>query len=439
MDAASDTPQWRCGVENTIKRETDAAAGLQGSESSQPAPKWTVMVFMGAGRGDGNDASLDQYAWEDIAEMASIFADGPVEGLDIFVELHGLDNGPAPFRRWINRNVDEQVPVRADGVQDGTALTEFIDWSIDKADYHKYGGKKHSLLILWGHAYEFAIGHEPSRSGLDALDFGELAEVLERFQDRMQEKHQLPASLRPRLDIIAFDACDTSTIEIANLLEPFADFLIASQIGIPLPGWPYKLILERLKASQEAQPMSPAQFGAFAVRKFCENYAGLVNGQPIAVSLTLLDLRLAPEVFVAAEQLAAYLAAAGGSDAGELATIRQQFVQSQTFDDKPFVDAAELCLNLTRFSGDEDVRLVASALGDLLVHPYTNGAGTRNPFIVEHGRNSHETAKLQGVGLYAPQLVSESEDWRASRFWYNKFSSRETVWSRVVHLFAEEP
>ena len=42
---------------------------------------------------------------------------------------------------------------------------------------------------------------------------------------------------------VAFDACDLATVEMACQLKPFAKYLLGSQIGIPLPGWPYDRVL----------------------------------------------------------------------------------------------------------------------------------------------------------------------------------------------------
>ena len=95
------------------------------------------------------------------------------------------------------------------------------------------------MLVLWGHAYDFAIGRALTRGGaIDALDFAELSGVLRALQDRMQERYG--GDERPTLDIIGFDACDLSTVEMACQLHPFASYLLGSQIGIPIPGWPVR-------------------------------------------------------------------------------------------------------------------------------------------------------------------------------------------------------
>ena len=66
------------------------------------------------------------------------------------------------------------------------------------------------MLVLWGHAYDFAFGREKTRGGtVEALDFAELSTVLQRVQD------ESGARGGAKLDILAFDACDLATMEMA--------------------------------------------------------------------------------------------------------------------------------------------------------------------------------------------------------------------------------
>lgn len=416
---------------------------LQRSEQEVPSKRWTVMVFMGAGPIDG-DAPLKQYAEADVAEMKEVRSDGPGGTLNIFVQIHGL--GPAT-REWAGFEDPEPVPDDNASVQDGTALLRFIEWSMEKSQNSL---DDYCLLVLWGHAYRFAIGRQETPSGVDAVDFGELGAALVEFQDRMRKIYGHP---NPRLDVVGFDACDIATLEMANELAPFADYMIGSQIGIPLPGWPYKTLLERLKTPRGPYPMTPADFGSFAVREFCANYSEPgFDGKPLPVSLTLLDLSQAAAAFDAAELLARALAQAGADDLEQLELIQEQFLAAQTLDGKPFIDVADFCLNLSRWSGSSEVRETAARLGDILIRPRKDGAAQkpdarrrepadrrpRGSFIVDHARNSHETAKLQGVSLYAPHILGDGFDWRTSRFWYNKFDfTGETYWGRLVHVLAE--
>ena len=118
------------------------------------------------------------------------------------------------------------------------------------------------------------------------------------------------------------------------------------------------------------------------------------------------------------------------------------FTQSQTGEDKPFVDVVDFCLNLVRYSGDPLVAEAARALGDVLLSPRPpivgkRSAGTGLPFIVDHGRNAGELARLNGISLYAPH-VAVGNDFDAVRCLYDRFVfAQETVWSGLVHALAK--
>ena len=44
-------------------------------------------------------------------------------------------------------------------------------------------------------------------------------------------RHSGYGAPQAKLDILAFDACDLATVEMACQLEPFAKYLLGSQIG----------------------------------------------------------------------------------------------------------------------------------------------------------------------------------------------------------------
>jgi hypothetical protein len=416
----------------STKRTAPTASQAPQTGGGSGKPRWTVMIFMGAGHIDGVTAPLDQYARQDIEEIHKALAGGTDPSVNVFVELH---TDEAVERQWIgHKGVD--APAMSPGLSDGKALTSFVDWCL-RASGHQDGD--YSMLVMWGHAYQFAIGARRTPIGIDALDYAELSQVLKASQANW--KATLKTDFDPRLDVIAFDACDVSTIEVANLLHPFANYLIASEIGVPLPGWPYHTILNQLlKSRTSSAPMGPAALGSYIVRRFCEEYRRAeTDTTRFAVSLTMLDLHRASDVYRAAEHLAGIIALAGGQDESELQRIATQFARAQTIAGHPFVDVADFCLNVVRSCTNDELRMAAAALGDMLIRPRPLDSATSGPFILEHARNSHLTAKLQGVSLYAPQIAN-GQDWRATRFWYDKLGSADgaSVWSQVIHVLAEE-
>lgn len=405
---------------------SSSASVRAGREADPPPRKWTVMVFMGADT-IGSNFPLQDAARADIAEMAAVGEGAkPSTTLDMFVQVHGLREQPQRARIVDGHAPLANVPADEQGIEGGHALECFIRAALRESGYQPNTGHQ-TLLVLWGHAYEFAIGRVKRRNGtIDPLDFAELFDVLARFQR--------PDASPEKLDILGFDACDLATVEMACQLQPFARYMVGSQIGIPIPGWPYDRILHRLHAPLD-RLMGPAELGSYIVRRFCESYPA---ASP--VSLTLLDLDRAAELFAHAEVLADHLAQAAG-EPGALARLARLFTRSQTDLGRPYVDVADLCLSLWRESGDALVAEAARALGDFLLGPRPplagdSIAGAGRPFIAEHGRNAGHAARLNGLSIYAPHVAPQL-DFEFARPQYHNFQfAQQTRWSELVHAFA---
>ena len=378
--------------------------------------KWTVMVFMGADTIEGN-APMHDAADADLREMASV---GSGDALNIFAQVH---------TKGATRRSHVGVTKLTDVAED-EALEGFIRWALGASGHDPNNPNHYSMLVLWGHAYDFAIGHARTKDGtIDALDFAELSLILKRLQAGFG------AGGKAKLDILGFDACDLATVEMACQLQPFASYLLGSQIGIPIPGWPYDRILDRLR-NPLRRLMGPAEFGSYVVRRYCESYRATRT-----VSLTLLHLDRADELMAHSEVLALTLTKAITENTESRARIAELFAQSQTSFDKPYVDVADLCLNLVRYSGDPFVTEAARALGDFLISPQSrvvggSASGLGRPFVVDHGRNAGQTARLNGVSVYAPH-VAPINDFAAVRHLYESFVfARATHWSGLVHRLA---
>lgn len=380
--------------------------------------KWTVMVFMGANSFEGN-LPLDVAADHDLAEMRAI---GSNEHLNIFVEKHDDKSVVREHVGVPDSNFNRAKSPRK-GL-DGKTLVDFVKQALTRAGH---GYADHTMLVMWGHTYKFAFGRKRERDGTeDLLDFAELTNTLREFQQSMGGK---------KLDIIGFDSCEASTVEMACQLHPYANYLLSSEIGIPLPGWPYDRILDRIKDPQ-GLIMRPAEFGTYVVRRFCESY----KAKDDAVSLTLLDLVHARDLAANVAWLAQRLAIAL-SDDGERSILLDSFGRAQTELGRPYVDVADLCVNLIRESRDAGVVAAARELGDFLVSPQGNVVGRSHedvwrPLVVEHGRNAGVLARLNGISLYAPHLVPDKEMEVAERLYNNFNFTKMNLWRDLVHALA---
>ena len=378
------------------------------------------MVFMGADTIAGN-APLIEAAEADLAEMGAVGSGGQ---LNIFAQVHGSG---LPRRTHVGITPLTDVPADESDPARGRALASFIGWALATAQHDPRNPNHYTMLVLWGHAYDFAVGRSQTRTGtIDALDFAQLTDVLER----LQEASGMPSA---KLDILGFDACDLATVEMACQLDPFARYLLGSQIGIPIPGWPYDRILDRLRHPIR-RIMGPAELGSYVVRRFCESYTA---ADP--VSLSLLHLDRARDLFARGEVLALTLSNAI-ADSGVRDQIARLFLRSQTGERRPYVDVADLCLSLVREAGDPLVVEAARAMGDFLISPQPplvgkSADGSGHPFVVEHGRNAGATARLNGVSLYAPH-VALANDVDSVRHLYRTSSLRARPWSGLVHMMA---
>jgi Clostripain family len=426
----------------------DIASSWKGHvRKKEGAPSWTVMIFMGADTLRRDDP-LPEAVDDDLAEiravgLAEIRAVGERanHNLDIFVQVHGRGD---PYRLHFGRDMDGKpieleahVPLGQVDNEDGQALSDFIESSTLRVGHRR---DDRSMLVLWGHAYDFAFGRSLTPGGaIESLDFLEISQTLRRLQTRMLEAYKERDNDRapelPKLDIIGFDTCDVATVEIAYQLEPFADFLLGSQVGVPIPGWPYHRILDRLQNPKGDLP-GPPELGAYAVRRFCASY-----GPSIPVTLTLLNLKYAPRLSELVEALAVELAIAIGNPPTR-DRVTELFFESQTEAGKPFVDAADLCLNLLGskqypFLSQKALELGNYLVGrqeDVVVGLSDQAAGW--PLIAEHGRNSGELVRLNGLSLYAPHIALPGDP-GAVRQLYDKFKFvQKTRWGKLVHDLA---
>ena len=391
------------------------------------------MVFMGASTFEGN-VPLGPAADADIAEMVAI---GSKDGwLNIFVERH---DDRSVQRHHIGGPQGSSFirPVSQTRTLDGQDLRRFVQDALRVGEHRP---QDHAMLVLWGHAFDFAFGRRRERDGtVDALDFAELKDRLGEIQEDMFESFEgrkpESGSELPTLDIIGFDSCELSTVEMAYQLYPYAQYLLGSEIGIPIPGWPYDRILDRLR-EPKGRMMGPVEFGSYIVRRYCESY----EADEDAVSLTLLDLAHSAELADLAGWLARTLAIAIGNR-DNLNRIADVFVRSQTDEGRPYVDVADLCLNLMRESSDAAIVDAAMALGNFLISPGYRLAGRSEegegrPLVAEHGRNAGRLARLNGISLYAPHVVPGRNVDAAERLYDNFTFAHENDWGALVHLLA---
>ncbi|MBQ8170982.1 MAG: hypothetical protein IJZ95_03215 [Oscillospiraceae bacterium] len=221
------------------------------SETSMGGDDWTVLVYM-----CGTDLESEGYAaTTDLLEaIEAEYSDN----VNIIYQTGGTnawyDNiiDSTKIQRYENIKgdimlVDEQ-PIASMG--DPDTLADFISWGAENYPAENMG------LVFWNHGGGSISGVcFDERYDYDSLSLTEIDKALRSTFDCMTEK----------FEFIGFDACLMSTLETANILVPYANYMYASQETEPGGGWDYTALMDQLAAD-------PASDGVQLGMKLCDSY-----------------------------------------------------------------------------------------------------------------------------------------------------------------------
>ena len=169
----------------------------------------------------------------------------------------------------------ETLP-RDTSMSEEKTLKEFLKWA------NKNYPSDRKMLFFWDH------GGAISGFGIDELNPAKGKNLL----SIAAIKNSLKAS-GEKYDLIAFDACLMQTLEVCHALEPFADYMLASEESEPGSGLYYTAAFGRLAGEPDLDTL---KFGAM----MCSSYdqaLELLKGEPqIGSTLSMTDLRYIPVV-----------------------------------------------------------------------------------------------------------------------------------------------
>lgn len=274
---------------------------------------------------------------------------------------------------------------------DPKPLTDFIEWALaDRA-----GKDEHFLLVLWGHNFGLGFG----RDHKDPLTLLELKAALATFG-------------KGKLTMLGANTCAMSYAEAAFELRTSAEYLVASQIAVPLIGWPYTTILSRIAAEPQIAPRALGE-------KIVVDFVGSLEDD---ASMTLLDLKAADALATPVKSLAAALAGALDDDKTKDKVV-DAFLDTAHADVRPLVDLVDLCTNLSGVSGavDDAIKSVTAAQAAI---------------VLKH-KSDPKLEGLHGLGIFAPGVTggSDLERLEVSEKSYRELElvkEKDNVWSGVA-------
>ena len=264
---------------------------------------WTVLVYL-----CGSDLeSRGGAATTDLSEMVG--ASGS-ENVSFVVETGGAKSwknnavSPRQLGRYLvqNGSITEVGKVSAADMGSSSTLADFITWGV--ANYPA----DHMALILWNHGGGSITGVcFDERNNYDALSLREVDTALATSFTKMWDK----------FDFIGFDACLMGTLETANVMASYGDYMIASQESEPGSGWEYSSIIEYLS-------QNPGTTGKQLGKSLCNSYlSSLDRNSKGFATLSVVDLskvdnllqsyyRFSQEMYASSEDQATFAAMSRG-------------------------------------------------------------------------------------------------------------------------------
>ena len=247
---------------------------------------YTFMVYM-----VGSDLeSFGYFASEDIREMMSV---GSSKDVNIIIETGGAANATKDDNRFIDFTTVQRHKILKNEIASLDDLGDISMGSPDTlSDFMVYGIKnfpaKKYVIVLWDD------GGGTNGFGVDTVtsDHLNLLELGQAFSDA---KNKTGVTY----EVIGFDACLMSSIDVITRISEFGSYLVSSEEVEPSWGWDYEAILTNLTQTPGQSGSELGQVIADTYVLHIEAIAGELenyNSIPQMVTLSVIDLSKSDEV-----------------------------------------------------------------------------------------------------------------------------------------------
>lgn len=211
-------------------------ASLAGTvRAAPPAPKakWTIMVYIS---GDNN---LEDYVVKDIElELGALGSNADVQVIALADRGPGYDTSYGDWQTTKLFRVTQGMQASAANqiadwgernMGDPQTVVDFVTWT--KSNYPA----DHYALYFWGHGWNWHPGYVMSddTSG-DTINMDEMKAILPSIGF---------------MDVVGYDGCNMSSIEVAYLWRGYATAVTGSQEYVGWDGIEYDLVISQLRAN----------------------------------------------------------------------------------------------------------------------------------------------------------------------------------------------
>ncbi len=244
----------------------------------------------------------------------------------------------------------------------------------------------HTMLILWDH------GSGPFGYGSDSI-FGGDSMSLKEIRTALSKAYNPNAADRA-FDIIGFDACLMSSLEVTHALDGFADYYVLSAETEPGEGWDYTGFLNNMCADAT---LSAAAVGRSIADTYMDYYmtqnVNIGKIRTVDLSFALLDARKASELYDAYCDLTKVQLKDSAKDIGVLAEIGRCSGQSTHYAAYAYNER-----NLT------DLGNYVSCMADTYPEECSRIDALLDEAVLYHRENG-SLSDSEGISVYVPGFI----------------------------------
>ncbi len=349
---------------------------------------WTFMVYM-------SDCDLEYFALLDLNEMEAV---GSGDKYNIVVQLDRWESDSDRDDRsngdWKTAKrflVKQDTNAEIIGSQmisdqgeincgDPTQLVSFAKWAMTTYPADHY------FLDLWDHGDGIEGVCWDQSQGDDQLTIKELGSALSQITNNGAKK----------LDIIGFDACLMSTIEVSYEMAPYANYMLASEITEPGSGWDYSFL-----TSVKSDPsIGPVALG----KKIVDTFVAQQTENPKqSHTLSLLDLSKVGSVKSDLDKFIGAVRNASGTELTVMKNARESAQPIKKGSSSNMVDMYDYLSKAKALSTNSDTRSnaqkVLDTLGEMVLH-----------FLRFSGSDDLNIEGTHGLSIYAPEFGLAQQD-----------------------------
>ena len=271
----------------------------------------------------------------------------------------------------------------------------------------------HTMLVLWNH------GGGPFGYGKDSIYSNMFS--LKDIRTALSSVYT-PNRNKPAFDIIGFDACLMSTLEVTHALDGFAQFYCLSEEAEPGSGWDYTPILQ---AMTDDPTMSPARVAQKVADSYIDFYMRENINQSIIqldVTFSVIEAKKAAELYDAYSALCQAQLADAAEDMGVLAEIGRCAGRSTRYcgSDYNIVNTVDLGNYMDQLidSYPEESSRVKELLGEtVLYHRESGGLSDSTGMAVYVPA---DVTTIAGLSYYLDYIYDVCEDDSVAALYYYK-------------------